>query len=229
MFEGYAAGGPIEAGRGQTTVPRPALRRRRLAYMAFKRALDLALVILAAPLIVPLVGILALLVKSDGGPAFYRQPRLGQNERVFSLWKLRSMVPDAEARLARHLRDDPAARLEWETTQKLRHDPRITPVGRLLRKYSLDELPQLWNVVRGDMSLVGPRPMFPAQRQLYPGSACFDFRPGLTGLWQVGERNQSSFAKRAEYDARYAETISLRTDLGIIWRTVSVVVAGTGL
>jgi lipopolysaccharide/colanic/teichoic acid biosynthesis glycosyltransferase len=198
-------------------------------YATAKRLLDLALVIGAAPAIVPLVGVLALLVKRDGGSAFYRQPRLGREERVFHILKLRSMVPDAEACLKRHLDENPAARLEWETTQKLRDDPRVTPFGRFLRKYSLDELPQLWNVVTGDMSLVGPRPMFPQQRKLYPGSVCFAFRPGLTGLWQVSERNQCSFAKRAEYDARYAETISLATDLAIIWRTVAVVAHGTGM
>lgn len=220
MFEDLAAGRSVR--------PRYATKQRP-HYAFFKRGLDLILVLLAAPLIVPLITILALMVKSDGGPAFYRQPRLGRNERIFSLWKLRSMVPEAEARLREHLAADPVARLEWQTTQKLRNDPRVTPIGRLLRKYSLDELPQLWNVLRGDMSLVGPRPMFPEQRVLYPGNACFAFRPGLTGLWQVSERNQSAFAKRAEYDARYAETVSLTTDIGIIWRTVAVVVSGTGL
>lgn len=229
MFEDIARGAP-GGDRRTFRVTSHRLRSRQLfTYRTVKRLLDLALVIAAAPMVVPLVAILAVLVKLDGGPAFYRQARLGRNECVFHILKLRSMVPDAEDRLQRHLAEHPAARLEWETTQKLQDDPRVTRFGRFLRKYSLDELPQLWNVLAGDMSLVGPRPMFPQQRSLYPGSICFAFRPGLTGLWQVSERNRCSFAKRAEYDALYAETISPATDLGIIWRTVAVVAGGTGV
>jgi len=228
MFEGLA-GGPGGVADTLVTAPRSSHRRRLFGYGAAKRTLDIVLVLGAAPAVVPLVLVLALLVKRDGGPALYRQSRLGRKERTFDILKLRSMVPDADERLQRHLAADAAARLEWETTQKLRDDPRVTPFGRLLRKYSLDELPQLWNVLVGDMSLVGPRPMFPQQRGLYPGAAGFEFRPGLTGLWQVSERNQSTFAKRAEYDLRYAETISFTTDLAILWRTVAVVVRGTGV
>lgn len=197
-------------------------------YLAAKRGFDVIAVVLAAPLIAIVVGGLALLVRCDGGPAFYCQPRLGKNGRIFMLWKLRSMVPDADAKLARHLADDPAAAAEWAKAQKLRADPRITAPGRWLRKYSLDELPQLWNVLIGDMSLVGPRPMFPEQQVLYPGSAYFDFRPGLTGLWQISKRNQCSFAERADFDNRYAQTASFGGDLGILAQTVSVVLRGTG-
>jgi lipopolysaccharide/colanic/teichoic acid biosynthesis glycosyltransferase len=210
-------------------LPEQAIGHRRWRpYLAVKRGLDLIAVLLAAPLWVPLVAALALLARRDGGPAFYAQRRVGLNGRVFLLWKLRSMVPDADARLERYLAADPRARAEWDATQKLRTDPRVTPIGRFLRKYSLDELPQLWNVLVGDMSLVGPRPMFPAQQPLYPGTAYYRLRPGLTGLWQISERNNVSFAERARYDDRYAECISLRTDLAVLVGTVGVVFRGTG-
>jgi lipopolysaccharide/colanic/teichoic acid biosynthesis glycosyltransferase len=193
-----------------------------------KRAFDVLAVLLAAPIVLPLVLLLALLIRRDGGSAFYRQTRIGLNGRSFRIWKLRSMVMDAEGRMAAHLARDPAARAEWEETQKLKSDPRVTPVGRLIRKTSLDELPQLWNVLRGDMSLVGPRPMMPEQARLYPGRAYYSLRPGITGFWQISSRNETSFAGRAAYDTRYARRISFATDLGVLLATVRVVLRGTG-
>ena len=193
-----------------------------------KRWFDVALILLAAPFVLPLVLLFGLMVRRDGGPAFYVQDRIGLDGRVFRLWKLRTMVVDADAELAAHLAADPALKAEWDETQKLKADPRITAVGRLLRKTSLDELPQLWNVFRGDMSLVGPRPMLPEQRALYPGRAYYRMRPGLTGPWQVSDRNQSSFAGRAEFDSDYARRMSLPTDLAIMLLTVWVVLRGTG-
>jgi len=193
-----------------------------------KRAADVAAVLLAAPVVVPLVGAMALAVACDGGPLFYTQQRIGRGGRRFRLWKLRSMVPDAERRLEVHLAADPAARQEWETTQKLRVDPRVTRVGRLLRRSSLDELPQLWNVLIGEMSLVGPRPMMPCQERLYPGAAYYLLRPGITGHWQTAGRNATSFAARADYDDAYEAELSLATDLRILARTVAVVLRGTG-
>jgi lipopolysaccharide/colanic/teichoic acid biosynthesis glycosyltransferase len=194
----------------------------------FKRWFDLGLILLAAPFVAPVVLLLGFLVRRDGGPAFYVQDRVGRDGRVFRLWKLRSMVVDADARLAAHLAADPALRAEWDETQKLKRDPRVTPIGRFLRKTSFDELPQLWNVFKGDMSLVGPRPMLPEQRALYPGRAYYRMRPGLTGPWQVSDRNAVSFAGRAEFDAAYAERMSLPTDLAILILTVWVVLRGTG-
>jgi exopolysaccharide production protein ExoY len=193
-----------------------------------KRWVDIVLILLAAPFVIPVVAVLGFLVRRDGGSALYVQDRVGLDGRVFRLWKLRTMVVDADAALAAHLAADPAMRAEWQQTQKLKRDPRITAVGRLLRKTSLDELPQLWNVFRGDMSLVGPRPMMPEQRSLYPGRAYYRMRPGLTGPWQISERNESTFAGRAEYDAAYAERMSLTTDLTIMFLTVWVVLRGTG-
>ncbi len=194
----------------------------------FKRWFDTGLILLAAPFVLPVILLLGFLVRRDGGPAFYVQDRIGLDGHVFRLWKLRSMVVDADARLAAHLAADPALRREWDESQKLKSDPRITGVGRLLRKTSFDELPQLWNVLKGDMSLVGPRPMLPEQRALYPGRAYYRMRPGLTGPWQVSDRNASSFAGRAEFDAAYAERMSLPTDLAIMILTVWVVLRGTG-
>ena len=194
----------------------------------FKRWFDTALILLSAPFVLPVILLLALLIRRDGGPALYVQDRVGLDGRTFRLWKLRSMVVNADKRLADHLASDPALRAEWDEAQKLKRDPRITAIGRLLRKTSLDELPQLWNVLKGDMSLVGPRPMMPQQRALYPGRAYYEMRPGLTGPWQISDRNATSFAGRAEFDADYARRMSLATDLGILFVTVWVVLRGTG-
>ena len=193
-----------------------------------KRALDTVLILLAAPFVLPVVALLALLVALDGGPAFYGQTRLGKGGRPFTCWKLRSMAVDAAARLAALLAEDPAAAAEWARSQKLSRDPRITPLGRRLRAVSFDELPQLWNVLRGEMALVGPRPMTPEQAPIYPGRAYFAVRPGLTGPWQVSERHESAFAGRAGYDAAYVRDLSLASDIRLLARTVGVVLRGQG-
>ncbi|WP_414707626.1 sugar transferase [Rhodovulum sp.] len=194
----------------------------------FKRMLDLVLVVVSAPFSVPLILLLALLVMTDGHRPFYTQLRVGRNGKSFRLWKLRTMVPDADRILEEYLARNPVARLEWNATQKLKCDPRITPVGRLLRKISLDELPQLINVLNGTMSLVGPRPMMVSQKPFYPGTAYYDLRPGITGLWQISDRNDCDFAGRAPYDERYHQVLSFWTDLVILLRTVAVVLRGTG-
>ena len=193
-----------------------------------KRAFDLILVCLSAPLVVILVGFLALLIARDGGRPFYTQTRVGKDGRFFKMWKLRSMVPNADQKLESYLECNPAARAEWNKTQKLENDPRVTPFGRFLRKSSMDELPQLWNVVVGDMSLVGPRPMMPAQMGLYPGHEYYDLRPGISGNWQVSARNSCSFVERAAYDTTYSRTLSLKEDCRILARTVHVVLRATG-
>jgi exopolysaccharide production protein ExoY len=155
----------------------------------FKRAFDVCAVVMAAPVVLPLIGGLAVAVAMNGGQPFYAQDRVGKGGRSFRMWKLRSMVRDADALMEAHLAADPAARAEWDSTQKLKNDPRITPLGRFLRRSSLDELPQLWNVVTGDMSLVGPRPMMVNQQSIYPGTAYYALRPGITGLWQTAGRS----------------------------------------
>ncbi|MFT6773919.1 MAG: exopolysaccharide production protein ExoY [Paracoccaceae bacterium] len=207
-----------------------ALRRGRGAYARFgKRALDITLVLLSVPIVGPVILLLALLVRSDGGPAFYGQKRIGRGGKSFMLWKLRSMVIDADAALEGYLNDNPEARAEWDHSQKLRRDPRITRHGATLRRSSLDELPQLWNVLMGEMSIVGPRPFLPEQQDMYPGHAYYTLRPGLTCFWQTGDRNDTSFAARAIDDARYAREISMVTDVTLIKRTVGVVMRQTGV
>jgi lipopolysaccharide/colanic/teichoic acid biosynthesis glycosyltransferase len=193
-----------------------------------KRPLDIFLVLVLLPIVAPLLLILVVLAASDGKNPFYRQPRVGKGGRIFNMWKLRTMVPNARTLLEGHLSRNPAARLEWERNQKLRSDPRITPLGHVLRKSSLDELPQLWNVLKGDMSLVGPRPMLPEQQSLYPGEAYYNLRPGITGLWQVSKRNECTFSGRADFDTAYDEQLSFGTDLTVLIATFGVVLRGTG-
>jgi len=142
--------------------------------------------------------------------------------------KLRSMVADADQVLASYLALNPLARAEWDRDQKLRNDPRVTWVGRLIRKTSLDELPQFLNVLKGDMSVVGPRPMMCNQKDMYPGAEYFEMRPGITGAWQTSARNESSFRERAAYDSDYFYKLSLLTDVKIVLRTFGVVMRATG-
>ena len=193
-----------------------------------KRLLDVTLVLVAAPFVFPLIALLALLVAHDGGNPFYVQSRVGAHGKLYKMWKLRSMVVDAEKKLEDYLTSDGDARAEWSRDQKLKSDPRVTRFGKLLRRSSMDELPQFWNVLIGDMSLVGPRPMMPSQKPLYPGHDYYDLRPGITGSWQVSERNSSTFADRASFDAIYNRELSLKHDIRILAATVCVVLKGTG-
>ena len=194
-----------------------------------KRMLDVLFVVLGTPFVLPFMLIIALLIKIDGGKVFYHHPRLGKDGREFKFWKFRSMVEDADKKLEEHLASNPEAAREWHISQKLRHDPRITKVGRFIRKTSLDELPQIYNVLIGDMSLVGPRPMMPHQWKLYPGVDYKKLRPGITGFWQVSERNDVSFAARANFDADYNVKVSLYTDICTLARTVGAVCRGSGV
>lgn len=207
----------------------PALpERRRLYREGGKRLLDVTLILLTLPVSLPIVALCAIALWIEGGRPFYTQSRLGRDGGAFRIVKLRTMVRDADARLAECL-EDPASRAEWERTQKLRNDPRITPVGRVLRATSLDELPQLLNVLRGEMSLVGPRPMMPEQLALYGDPRpYFASLPGITGVWQVSGRNESSFASRRGADAEYDRAASLGTDLRLLMRTFGAVVRRTG-
>jgi len=214
--------------------PRPITLSERPAaagiYRRFaKRALDIAIVAVVSLPVAMVVLLLALLVATDGRSPFYMQARVGRGGRLFRMVKLRTMVWQADRVLDGYLASNPAARAEWDRDQKLRHDPRVTRIGALLRRSSLDELPQLWNVLRGDMSIVGPRPMMDNQRAIYPGTEYYAMRPGITGFWQVSVRNESSFSERAAFDRRYFHELSLRTDLGVIWRTVGVVLRATGV
>jgi lipopolysaccharide/colanic/teichoic acid biosynthesis glycosyltransferase len=206
-------------------------RRRVVGYAGWgKRSLDLvAVAVLLLPVALVLV-LLAILVRAEGGQPFFGHARVGRGGRTFTCWKIRTMVPDAEARLEEVLRRDPKAADQWAQYQKLDNDPRVTRLGHLLRRTSLDELPQLWNVLRGDMSLVGPRPVTRVELERY-GSAASDYvsvRPGLTGLWQVEGRNALTYAERVALDQHYARKLTFREDLRILSKTVSVVLARTG-
>ena len=198
-------------------------------YRAFgKRAFDILFVIAIAPLGLLLVGLMGFVTAMDGHNPFFWQKRVRWNGKEFWLLKIRTTVPDAEAKHKAYLRHHPANRREWEDRQKLGKVPRITWLGRFLRKSSFDELPQLWNVLIGDMSLVGPRPMMVYQRQLYPGRAYFEMRPGITGNRQVSDRNERCFARQALFDDDYQARMSLKTDMKILVQTPGVVFRGAG-
>jgi exopolysaccharide production protein ExoY len=217
----------------QTKRPLPIIASQRsVSYgpyrHTFKPCLDKLLIILAVPLVLPVLVVIALLAMLDGGKPFYTQLRVGRGGKTFRMWKIRTMVDNADTQLKTYLAANPAARAEWGATQKLKNDPRITPIGHILRKTSLDELPQLFNVLTGSMSLVGPRPMMLEQKQLYLGQTYFQLSPGITGLWQISDRNDSNFVDRVRHDDIYGRTVSLITDLRILFKTVAVVLRGTG-
>jgi lipopolysaccharide/colanic/teichoic acid biosynthesis glycosyltransferase len=167
---------------------------------------------------------------TSGAPVLYSQPRYGRGGRVFKFYKFRSMLPNSAQILEEHLKNDPVARQQWDDYQKLENDPRITRFGKFIRKTSLDELPQFWNVLVGDMSLVGPRPCMLDQKGLYGADWSFycAVRPGITGLWQVSGRNQLSYKKRVALDVSYVETLSVGRDISIFIRTIWVVAVGHG-
>ncbi|MEM7626638.1 MAG: sugar transferase [Planctomycetota bacterium] len=196
-----------------------------------KRAAEVVLVVTTMPVWLTVLGLLMLVVRLDSrGPAVFRQARLGRGGTTFTLYKLRSMVIDADDVLADHLGECEARLAEWHRTAKLRDDPRLTRLGGWLRRSSLDELPQLFNVLRGDMSLIGPRPIRAAERKLYgPVFAGYDrVRPGLSGLWQVSGRNDLTYAQRVALDRRYLATRSWWNELKIAARTVGAVVSRRG-
>ena len=193
-----------------------------------KRVLDIILAILLTPVALLIVIPLAVLISLDGASPIYWQNRIGKDGRVYRMMKLRSMVSNADELLNDYLDENPDARREWDEMQKLKNDPRITSLGRFIRKASIDELPQLWNVLRGEMSLVGPRPIMCDQRKLYPGMDYYEMRPGITGFWQISDRNECSFAERALFDSEYYHEVSFMTDFAVLTRTVGVVFRATG-
>ncbi len=178
----------------------------------------------------PIFLIAALQIKKDGGPAFYGHTRIGKGGKPFKCWKFRSMIINGDEVLQKHLAENPEARKEWEADFKLRNDPRVTKIGAFLRKTSLDELPQFWNVLCGEMSLVGPRPVVEAESTYY-GEAWQDYlsvKPGVTGLWQVSGRNDTGYAQRVALDQKYIREWSLWQDISIMFKTVAVVMRRDG-
>lgn len=198
---------------------------------AIKRSLDVCLSVLLLILGFPIYLLIAILIKSDSpGAVFYRQRRVGYDGRPFKMIKFRTMYSNAADDLETFLRGNPRRRLNWEQYQKLWRDPRLTRAGKWLRKFSLDEIPQLWNVLRGEMSLVGPRPILASQRDIYGSNFSYyrQVRPGITGLWQVNGRNQISFSERVDWDVEYVKHRSLWLDICILLKTISVVFRGEG-
>ena len=196
-----------------------------------KRLMDIAISSTFLLAFWPLMLLLALLVKfSDGGPILFSHTRVGRNRTLFPCFKFRTMAVNSAELLRCHLAEDATAQEEWQRTQKLKNDPRITAVGRVLRKTSLDELPQLINILRGDMSIVGPRPVVTDEIKKYGSDATFYLmaRPGLTGPWQVSGRNDVSYEARVAFDRHYVENWSLLTDVSIIVRTVPAVLLARG-
>jgi len=198
---------------------------------AVKRLMDCVLATLFAVLSLPLLVIVSAAIKlTSDGPVFYGQRRVGRGRRMFSAWKFRTMHVDSDRLLQECLASDPELQEEWARTHKLRADPRVTGIGRLLRKTSLDELPQLWNVIRGEMSLVGPRPIVPSEIPRYGEDfgLYLAVPPGLTGLWQVSGRNRTTYPERVGLDSYYVRNWSVWLDLHILARTVRAVLTGDG-
>jgi lipopolysaccharide/colanic/teichoic acid biosynthesis glycosyltransferase len=206
-------------------------RDRKALFPIAKRALDIMGAGVGLVLLAPFFLIVALMVRADGGPAFFAHQRVGRGGKLFGCLKFRSMVVDSQARLEALMANDPAARAEWEATRKLKNDPRITRIGGFLRSTSLDELPQLINVLRGEMSLVGPRPVQEAEIDRYYGASAAHYmavRPGITGLWQVSGRSETSYESRVALDVTYVSRPSLLADLSILLRTPVAVLSRRG-
>jgi exopolysaccharide production protein ExoY len=196
-----------------------------------KRLLDLAIALTALILLAPILVMVAVLLKTTtGGNVLFGHQRLGYRGRPFKCLKFQTMVSNGDQVLAAHLRQNPAARLEWETNRKLRDDPRVTPIGRILRSSSLDELPQLFNVLQGSMSIVGPRPIVKAEVERYGTyfNSYLACRPGITGLWQVSGRSDCGYEQRVRLDDSYAKTWSMLRDVLIICKTAVVVISREG-
>lgn len=219
---------------GATTLPRaPALRVNIDAPCGArrKRAFDVVLASLSIVILSPLLIGLAVAIRlSDGGPAFFGHSRAGYSGVPFNCWKFRSMRPNSEALLDKYLLANPIAARQWQNHRKLRHDPRVTPLGRILRKYSVDELPQLFNILAGEMSFVGPRPIEAAELEKFGLSLrhYLRARPGLTGLWQVSGRSSLDYQRRVVLDRYYVMHWSLLLDVMLILKTVPVAMGARG-
>jgi Undecaprenyl-phosphate galactose phosphotransferase WbaP len=196
-----------------------------------KRVLELIITALATALFTPLILLIVLaLALERQGPILFGHSRVGKGGKRFTAWKFRTMVKDADSILKQALARSPQLKLEWENKQKLKRDPRLTVVGRLLRRFSLDELPQLWNVLRQDMNLVGPRPIVEREVEKYGQaiSLYYQVRPGMTGLWQVSGRSDLSYDERIQLDSYYVRNWSVWLDLVILLRTTLAVLGGRG-
>ena len=192
---------------------------------------DKGFALLALVFFAPFIGAIALLLwATEGGPVFFAHKRIGKDGRVFRCLKFRTMAVDAEEQLQRLLERDPDARAQWESNQKLDDDPRITCLGEFFRKTSLDELPQFWNVLKGEMAIVGPRPIVAAELPRY-GDHIADYlsvKPGITGAWQVNGRSKTTYEERVKMDVEYVRGRTFWKDLGIVVKTVKVLIFSEG-
>ncbi len=217
---------------GAQALPLPSQLDIGVRHIPVKRTFDIVFSLLVFAIGFPVFLIIALLVRlSSPGKLFYAQERVGRGGKTFACYKFRSMYPDAEKRLAGLLAADPALQREWEANFKLKNDPRITPIGAFLRKTSLDELPQFWNVLKGDLSVVGPRPVVQAEVSMHFGAKAYkilSIRPGLTGLWQVSGRSDTGYALRISLDEKYIEERTLLLDLKIVLKTIPAMIFTRG-
>lgn len=211
---------------------RLALRRdsRTIYTLYAKRMFDIVLALVLLPLILLVISILWLITIRDGGHGFFGHRRIGRHGQVFRCWKIRTMVIDAEERLKIYLDTHPEAAAEWHRDHKLTDDPRVTRFGAFLRATSLDELPQIWNVLTGEMSFVGPRPVVRSELRRYGAmrTAYLSMRPGITGIWQVSGRNNVSYEQRVMMDVRYVADVSFWTDVKLMLKTIGTIVNRTG-
>ncbi|MFV1599100.1 MULTISPECIES: sugar transferase [unclassified Phaeobacter] len=213
------------SGGGQAAEPRFDIYAR-----IGKRLLDMSLALALLPALAPVIALLWLISRRDGGPGFFGHTRIGKDGIPFTCWKIRTMIHGAEDILSEHLKSDAQAASEWARDRKLSRDPRVTGFGLFLRRSSLDELPQIWNVLRGDMSFVGPRPIVRCELHRYgpAASAYLSQRPGITGLWQVSGRNDVSYADRVSFDVDYLKRRTFGFDIKLILLTGRSVIARTG-
>lgn len=215
-------------------IPQPAAPERAIPtpsrYGTAKRVLDVVGAIVLAIVFSPLISAIVMLMPREGGSIIYKHRRIGRGGRAFECLKFRTMVPNADQVLRELLESDPAINAEWVRDHKLRSDPRVTRLGRFLRRTSLDELPQLWNVMRGEMSLVGPRPVVREELLRYGRNvrAYLSAKPGITGLWQVKGRNDTDYRRRVVLDTYYVRNQNLLLDLYILLKTTRVVLGGSG-
>ena len=197
-----------------------------------KTVFDYALTAVGTICISPLLAYVAYRIKKeDPGPVFFAHTRIGKDGKHFPCYKFRSMVTNSQEMLQKYLVENPAAREEWERDFKLKNDPRVTPIGKVLRRTSLDELPQIFNVLRGEMSLVGPRPVVQEELDKYYGETAKLYctvKPGITGLWQVSGRSDLGYDERVALDAAYIKNRSLWGDIVILWKTIGVVLMKKG-
>ncbi len=196
-------------------------------YRVVKRFIEVALVVLSAPITLSICAVLGLcVILTSPGPVFFSHRRIGRSGIFFSMWKFRTMCVNSAEVLEQHLAMHPELHEEWNSFHKLRNDPRVTPLGKMLRRSSLDELPQLWNVLTGRMSLVGPRPIVAAEAEKYGSdfASYLAVKPGLTGLWQISGRSTLTYDERVALDKRYVENWSLSGDIRILLRTFTRIV-----